>query len=323
MTEISVVPGITGSTLELFREAGLDRVESLISLSAREVLAALDAANARNDVAVRRPSEELVGAWQNAGRAILRTQAEGQVPAAKIVPEENLRAAGIDVSSVPLAKVVDPPPPSPERRGKGKEVAPVESKTARPAARKAAAPARQESPPQKAAQSAPKPKPKPKPKEPVEQAKRSPAPNVQFKQLNVVKDSRNQGERRNRGMSHPEAGRVRWAATVTVVAPLIAGLNALALVSALLMVRFYGWEFPRPLALLLLIFPFCLMMYLSQGAKVRCRLCGQKLFVPKHCRKHDRASRSIFGHTFAVARNAMLFAHYRCMLCGTKTRLRN
>ena len=72
MTEISVVSGITGSTLDIFREAGLGRVESLISLSAQEVLVALDAANARCGVAVRRPSEELVGAWQNAGRAILR-----------------------------------------------------------------------------------------------------------------------------------------------------------------------------------------------------------------------------------------------------------
>jgi hypothetical protein len=319
MTEISLVPGITGSTLELFRDAGLDRVEKLISLSAQEVLVAFDAANVRYNVAVRRPSEELVGAWQNAGRAILRTHAEGQAPAAKMVPAENLRAAGIDVSSVPLAKVVDPPPPSAESRGTGKEVALAESKSARPAARQSAAPSRQESPPQKAPQAAPK----PKPKEPVEQAKRSPAPNVRFKQLDVVKNSRNQGQRRNRGMSHPEAGRVRWAATVTVMAPLIAVLNALALVSALLMLRFYGWEFHWTLALLLLIFPFCMMMYFSQGAKVRCRLCGQNLFVPKRCRKHGFASRSIFGHTFAVARNAMLFAHYRCMLCGTKTRLKD
>ena len=317
MTEISVISGITGSTLELFREARLGRVESLISLSAQEVLVALDAANARCGVAVRRPSEELVGAWQNIGRAILRKHAEGQAPAAKVVPEENMRAAGIDVSSVPLAKVVDPPPPSPKTRGKGKEVVPVESTTARPTARQSAAPSRQESPLQRALKS------KPKPKEPVEQAKGSPAPNIRFKQLDFVKNSGNQGQRRNRGMSHPEAGRVRWAAMVTVMAPLIAALNALALASALFMARFYGWEFHWTLALLLLIFPLCLMMYLSQGAKARCRLCGQKLFVPKRCRKHDSASRSIFGHTFAVARNAMLFGHYRCMLCGTKTRLRD
>jgi len=36
-----------------------------------------------------------------------------------------------------------------------------------------------------------------------------------------------------------------------------------------------------------------------------------------------RAGRSILGHTFAVARNAVIFANYRCMLCGTKTRLKD
>lgn len=319
MAEISEVPGITGSTLELFREADVGSIESLLALSGKEILAKLDEANARYEVAVRRPSEELVIAWQNAGRAVLRKRAEEQAPAAKMVPEENLRAAGIDVSSVPMAKVVEvespPPAPVPQKEPKKKAV---------PTGPKVVKAAPQAAPRSKAKIASPvKASPRAKPKAPVEEPKRSAAPNVKFKPLDDVRNSTPQGQRRNRGMSHPEAGRVRWAAIVTVLTPIIAVLNALALVSALVMARFYGWEFHWTIALLLLVFPFCLMLYLSQGAKVRCRLCGQKLFVPKHCRKHESASRSIFGHTFAVARSAMFFANYRCMLCGTKTRLRD
>ena len=98
-------------------------------------------------------------------------------------------------------------------------------------------------------------------------------------------------------------------------------LPGIALLAALVMYRFYGWEFPWTIALLPLVFPVSLILYFSIGAKARCRLCGQKLFIPRHCRKHERASKSIFGHTFAVARNAMVFGSYRCMLCGVKTRL--
>lgn len=285
MAEISEVPGITGSTLELFRLAGLKTVDSLVSLSVEEILGMLDEANTGNGVPGRRPSQDLVRAWQNAGRSVMRKRAEAEAPAAKIVPEENLRAAGIDVSSVPVAKMVEPPP---------------------------------EGNPAPAAKAAPA-----KPAPTAKQAKAAPQrPSwVKFRQLDAVKNSKVQGERRNRGMSHPGAGHVRLAAAVTIITPMMSALTAIALFAALVMDRFYGWEFPWTIVLLLLVFPVSLILYLSIGAKARCRLCGQKLFVPKRCRKHERASKSIFGHTFAVARNAMVFGSYRCMLCGVKTRL--
>ncbi|MFP6856379.1 MAG: hypothetical protein VCA73_03840 [Roseibacillus sp.] len=285
MAEISEVPGITGSTLELFRLAGLKTVDSLVSLSVEEILGMLDEANTGNEAPGRRPSQDLVRAWQNAGRSVMRKRAEAEAPAAKIVPEENLRAAGIDVSSVPVAKMVEPPP---------------------------------EGNPAPAAKEAPA-----KPAPTAKQAKAAPQrPSwVKFRQLDAVKNSKVQGERRNRGMSHPGAGHVRLAAAVTIIAPMMSALTAIALFATLVMDRFYGWEFPWTIALLLLVFPVSLILYLSIGVKARCRLCGQKLFVPRRCRKHERASKSIFGHTFAVARNAMVFGSYRCMLCGVKTRL--
>ena len=62
MAEISEVPGITGSTLELFRLAGLKTIDLLVSLSVEEILRMLDEANTGHEVPVRRPSHDLVRA---------------------------------------------------------------------------------------------------------------------------------------------------------------------------------------------------------------------------------------------------------------------
>ncbi len=144
-----------------------------------------------------------------------------------------------------------------------------------------------------------------------------------FRSIETVSRFKEPGERRNRGMSHPEAGRVRLAAAVTVLAPAACVVTVIVLIGALVMARFYGEHFDWTLSLLLLVFPAALVLYLTLGAKVRCRLCGQRLLVPRHCLKHERAKRSIFGYTYAVARDALLRANYRCMLCGTKTRLKD
>ena len=364
MLEISEVPGITGSTLDLFRAAGVTSVEILISNDVTRILSALDRANARNEVPVRRPSEDLVRAWQEAGRSVLRKRAERRPPAT-VVPEEDLRAAGIDVRAVPVAEVVPDPPaseeatPEPGRVEKKASPAPSRAEESAPPAPVEAAKAAggRSSTPKQASREADKgtsagavaeapPARPPSPPEPVEPPAKLPdrsinAPASQrqeveeeeevvedvlaanFRKLEQVKEEKPQGERRNRGMSHPDAGRVRWAATVTTLAPLACLAAAGVLIWVLVRVLFYGDEFHPTIALLLLVFPVSLVFYLLFGVRVRCRLCGQRLFVPKHCHKHVRAAKSILGPTFAAARNAMLFASFRCMLCGTKTRLKD
>lgn len=107
MADISAIPGITGSTLELFRAAGLGTIESLIERSVPQVFAELDRVNASYDVPVRVPSIQLVEAWQGSGKVLLRKKEEVEQRAAKVVTEANLRSAGIDVSSMPMAQVVD------------------------------------------------------------------------------------------------------------------------------------------------------------------------------------------------------------------------
>ncbi len=376
MAEISEVPGITGSTLELFKSVGLQTAESLVARTVGEILGELDLANSRNVVPVRRPSAESVRTWKHAAWVVAGKPAAGggsALPAAKAVPEKILRAAGIDVTSVPIAKVVEEPPAAarddrkpaesaapksePAQEGAGplrgqanteRAAKPVKRKTERP---KTAVPpnaktvanemmaargtTHQSRPPggaksarhgdanadQRPAQTAGQ---QPVGSSPEKEPELEIDPNTnRFRQVQAVQEAKPQGERRNRGMSHPDAVRVRLAATVTILSLAACVFAVVVVIAALVMTRFYDWQFHWTIALLLLVFPISLFAYLSIGAKVRCRLCGQKLFIPRHCLKHERANSSIFGHTFAVARDAMLFGSYRCMLCGTKTRLRN
>ena len=151
-----------------------------------------------------------------------------------------------------------------------------------------------------------------------------PTPGVtnEFRSLEEEQRTRRQGERRNRGMSHPDAPRVFVGALVTLVVPAVCVVVTAILASVLLMARFSEYEPPTGIAFLLLVYPIALFLYLGLGTKARCRLCGQKLFVPKHCRKHERAARSIFGTTYAMAFNVVTRASYRCQFCGTKTRLK-
>ena len=292
----------------------------------------MDAANCRYQIAVRLPSPELVEAWQNAGRAVLQKKAENRVPVAKAVPVESLKAAGIELAAVPIAKEVRNPDPAPAPAPAPAEEFESEPDTEREPLAKTSVAEWVEEERRVVARASSRAKPKlvkTRTESLFQDEEESileegwPPPNGIFRHLEEVKSSKPQGQRRNRGMSHPEGGRVWWAAVVTVITPIVASLTALVLLGALVMKIFYGQEFHWTISLLLLVFPACLILYVSQGTKVRCRLCGQKLFVPKNCRKHERATRSIFGYTFAVARSAMFLASYRCMLCGTKTRLKD
>ena len=293
MVDISEVPGITDPVLSLLRETGLDTVEMLVSLEADEILTRIAQASTHHEGAVQSPSADLVRAWQNTGRNLLRKKAEVPAAEAKEVSLESLQGAGIDLASVPVAKVLEGASP-------GDRATEVVRETGLTGGRKTSVSAPQVTLPSEHQEA-----------------------NITFQTLENRREISGRVGRRNRGMSHPDAGLVRWAAMVTVVAVVVTILSILGLVTVGTMAMFFHVQFDWTIALFLPAFPFCLFLYLLQGAKARCRLCGQRLFVPRKCRKHARAERSILGHTFATARSAVIFASYRCMYCGTKTRLKD
>ena len=336
MGDISDLPGIPEPILLLLREAGVETPELLVSLEVGEILIRLDEAHERRGLEVRRPPAELIRAWQMTAREVLRKRAEDPVPDAVEVSPTSLEEAGIDLNAIPVAQLLEPPPPEPpEETWSPPPSAPLQLDEPLPVVPPVPGlETRREvmgveeaavKPPQGGFEEV-----SGIPEEssaggeaPASPGKEEKAPPVAFKPLEEASAARMKGERRNRGMSHPEAGLVRWSATVTVMSFLCSCLAIGALAAVGVMAAFFEARFHGSIGLLLLVIPGCLFIYVTQGTKARCRLCGQRLFVPKNCRKHERASRSILGYTFAVARSAMFRANFRCMLCGTKTRLKD
>ncbi len=293
MADISEVPGITDPVLCLLHEAGLDTIELLISLEAEEVLARIDQVRMHDEAAVLSLSSDLVKAWQNTGRNLLRRKDEASAAEAKQISLNSLQDAGIDLASVPVARVREEV--SSRDRGPG-----VLRETGLAGRRKSSALSPQVTLPTEHQEA-----------------------NITFQTLESRRDASRRKGRRNRGMSHPDAGLVRWAALVTVVAAVVAILSILGLVAMGVSLLFFRVQVDGKLAFFLLVMPCCLILYILQATRARCRLCGQRLFVPRKCRKHERAERSVLGYTFATARSAVIFASFRCMYCGTKTRLKD
>ncbi len=77
----------------------------------------------------------------------------------------------------------------------------------------------------------------------------------------------------------------------------------------------------------LLMFPFSLPMigltYLLVSASRNCRICGQKMFVPRVCLKNPKAHyvRGL-GYIVPACLHMLVFKWFRCTYCGTPVRLK-
>ena len=115
------------------------------------------------------------------------------------------------------------------------------------------------------------------------------------------------------------------AAFVTLI---LAVMLPLALISAALL--FVSRELPAYFSWVpswLLVFPVALpvsgIIYLIWGMHGSCRICGQKLFVPKMCMKSPKAHyRPWLGYIVSVSLHLLLFKWFRCTYCGTPVRLK-
>ena len=77
----------------------------------------------------------------------------------------------------------------------------------------------------------------------------------------------------------------------------------------------------------LLVFPLSLpilgIMYLVWGLGGSCRICGQKIFVPRICLKNSKAHHlKGMGYIVPVCLHMLLFKWFRCTYCGTPVRLK-
>lgn len=79
-----------------------------------------------------------------------------------------------------------------------------------------------------------------------------------------------------------------------------------------------GWVIAFPIAL-----PVLALLYGLVGARAKCRVCAQRMYVPKHCLKNRKAHHlPLLGHIGAVALHVMVFKWFNCTFCGTSIRIK-
>jgi hypothetical protein len=128
-----------------------------------------------------------------------------------------------------------------------------------------------------------------------------------------------------RGLLHPHRIRLRFAALITLACQV---LVILAILASILMLfstldpTIFPWVGPW-----LLVFPVALpvfaILYLLVAAGMKCRVCTQRIFVPRHCLRHVKAHHiTPFGYIFALCLHLLLFSWFRCEYCGTAARVK-
>lgn len=109
--------------------------------------------------------------------------------------------------------------------------------------------------------------------------------------------------------------------TLAVLLPLAAAVSGVLLLTVMYPARF-GWTSPW-----LLVVPCCLpvmgAMYFILGMNGRCRICTQRVFFHRACRKNAKAHHIRgLGHIIPMCLHILLFRWFRCTYCGTPVRLK-
>ncbi|MEJ6582334.1 MAG: DUF4332 domain-containing protein [Akkermansiaceae bacterium] len=119
-----------------------------------------------------------------------------------------------------------------------------------------------------------------------------------------------------RGVLHPQALRVRFAALVSLIILIL--LPATFVAGGLMLAKFTLWLAVIPAAFLLFG-----ILYGTHARGLKCRICGQPLFAPKACHRHVKAHRFPFlGYILPTSIHILLFHWFRCMYCGTSVRIK-
>lgn len=78
------------------------------------------------------------------------------------------------------------------------------------------------------------------------------------------------------------------------------------------------WIIAFPIAL-----PVLGILYALIGTRAKCRVCAQRMYVPKQCLKNKKAHHlPLFGYIGAVAMHVVTFRWYNCTFCGTSIRIK-
>jgi hypothetical protein len=128
-----------------------------------------------------------------------------------------------------------------------------------------------------------------------------------------------------RGILHKSPVRIYFGALVTLAMLLsipLAVASAFLLLASTHLPKFFSWV-PSWLIVFPLILPLIALFYAVYGNICSCRVCCQKLFVPKSHLKSPRAHHvKVLGYILPLCVHIILFRWFRCTHCGTPIRLK-
>jgi hypothetical protein len=310
------LPGISDAAAELLSAAGYVELAHLAEAGAPRAHAELVQAHGVLGLGGDPPDLATVASWVADARRMDQTVAPevlpvGELPLAMPLSGRVWRDRGIGIAAVPLgilAAASEPASAAPARRVVGPSAG-VRRTPVDPA--KVRSVSDLKSPEQLA-------------REELE-ARRTPA-NL----LKTTREETNEGidpqsRRFVRGVLHPHRFRLFLGALVTLLAM---GLVPLAVAAVILLMVAdataggIGWVEDW-----FLVFPAALpvvgVLYFFLAAGLRCRVCGQRLFVPKNCRKNNKAHHAKgLGYILPLSLHLLVFRWFRCTFCGTSVRLK-
>jgi hypothetical protein len=355
MTSFDDIPGLSPDLVPVFQTAGIDTPADLAVVPAKVIRRAIEKAMDGKGAV---PTIQEVERWQSAVRAGLLPEVRTTAPQSAVrgpsgpgyslgdpllvavaLSSRQLMASGIAASAVPVARILGdvseetlsaPTMSEDERRERLLHPDTMGSERLSP---------RDGVQTENGAAAVENVLPESKPVEvtPVEPSIREPLPTIErveeaeeeeepgsivFSSTDERAREQTDFERKNRGMTHKDPMRVYCGALATLLALVLAIVGIGTVVTASVLEFVLKKPVPVELAFGLLAFPFALIVFVWLGAPARCRLCGQRLYMPRSCRRHERAHQSILGYSISLAAHVVVYRWFRCSLCGTKQRLK-
>ncbi len=148
--------------------------------------------------------------------------------------------------------------------------------------------------------------------------------------LRTTRESTNRGKKPGtrryiRGVLHDRPYQVWFGSLIVILFQFTVPLSIISAV--LLMISEHSptklswvpsWIIVFPLAL-----PILGILYFTVSFGVKCRVCGQKVLVHRHCRKNTKAHHIPgLGYVLPLAVQTLLFRWFNCTFCGTSIRIK-
>jgi hypothetical protein len=128
-----------------------------------------------------------------------------------------------------------------------------------------------------------------------------------------------------RGVLHDQPLKVWFGGLVAVLLQLCIPL---AVVSAPLLILLdqlpekFSWV-PKWIIAFPIAVPILGLFYALVSARAKCRVCAQRIYVPKHCLKNRKAHHLPYlGYIGALALHVITFKWFNCTFCGTSIRIK-